>query len=71
MKFIQGINRDQIYLFPVSLEESIGQDNVVRAVDVFVESLPFKELGFKVDFVENGRPAYHPMDLLKLLFTGI
>ncbi len=40
MKFIQGENRDQIYLFPVSLEESISQDNVVRAVDVFVESLP-------------------------------
>jgi transposase len=70
MKFIQGINRDQIYLFPVSLEESIGQDNVVRVVDVFVESLPFKELGFKVDFVENGRPAYHPKDLLKLFLYG-
>jgi len=55
-----------LHLFPVSLEESIGQDDVVRAVDVFVESLPFKELGFKVDFVENGRPAYHPKDLLKL-----
>jgi transposase len=70
MKFIQGANRDQTYLFPVSLEESIGQDNVVRAVDVFVESLPFKELGFKVDFVENGRPAYHPKDLLKLFLYG-
>lgn len=70
MKFIQGENRDQIYLFPVSLEESIVQDNVVRAVDVFVESLPFKELGFKVDFVENGRPAYHPKDLLKLFLYG-
>jgi transposase len=70
MKFIQGTNRDQTYLFPVSLEESIGQDNVVRAVDIFVESLPFQELGFKMDFVENGRPAYHPKDLLKLFLYG-
>lgn len=60
MKFIQGVNKDQIYLFPVSLEESIGLENAVRAVVVFVENLPFKEIGLKVDFVENGRPAYHP-----------
>lgn len=70
MKFIQGNNRDQIYLFPVSLEERIEADNLVRAVDVFVESLPFKEIGFKVDFVENGRPAYHPKDLLRLFIYG-
>lgn len=70
MKFIQGNNRDQIYLFPVSLEERIEADNLVRAVDAFVESLPLKEIGFKADFVENGRPAYHPKDLLKLFIYG-
>jgi transposase len=70
MKFTRAY-RTPFYLFPVSLEESIGQDNVVGAVDVFVESLPFKELGFKVDFVENGRPAYHPKGLLQVFSLRI
>lgn len=29
-----------------------------------------KPLGFDVDFVDNGRPAYHPKDLLKLYIYG-
>jgi len=30
MKFIKGTNRQQTHLFPVSLEQSIAQDNEVR-----------------------------------------
>jgi transposase len=70
MKFIQGQNRDQINLFPVSLDRSIGTDNEVRIIDLFVESLPIKDFGFRTDFPENGRPAYHPADLLKLFIYG-
>ena len=70
MKFIKGYDRNQITLFPVSLDESIDQDNEVRLIDLFVESLPIEEFGFKMDFVENGRPAYHPKTLLKLYIYG-
>lgn len=70
MKFIQGYDRNQIQLFPVSLEESIGLDNEVRMIDMFVESLPLKKMGFGMEFIENGRPAYHPADLLKLFIYG-
>ena len=70
MKFIQGHNRNQIHLFPVSLDESIDPDNEVRIIDLFVESLTIKDYGFRTDFVENGRPAYHPTDLLKLFIYG-
>lgn len=70
MKFIQGQNRNQIALFPVSLEQSIDPDNEVRLIDLFVESLPLKDYGFRTDFPENGRPAYHPSDLLKLFIYG-
>lgn len=70
MKFIHGIDRDQICLFPVSVDEAIDQDNIVRAIDLFVESLILQKMGFKMDFVENGRPAYHPKDLLKLFMYG-
>ena len=39
MKYIIGENRNQSYLFPISLEKSIDIDNEVRFIDVFVESL--------------------------------
>jgi transposase len=70
MKFIQGHNRDQITLFPVSLDHSISPDNDVRIIDLFVDSLSIKDYGFRTDFPENGRPAYHPSDLLKLFIYG-
>jgi transposase len=70
MKFIQGHNRTQTNLFPVSLDQSIDPDNEVRIIDLFVESLSVKDFGFRMDFPENGRPAYHPSDLLKLFIYG-
>ena len=70
MKFIQGHNRTQINLFPVSLDQSIDPDNEVRMIDLFVDSLSIKDYGFRTDFTENGRPAYHPTDLLKLFIYG-
>ncbi len=70
MKFIPGTNRKQINLFPVSLDESIEQDNEVRLIDRFVDILPLDKYGFKEDFSENGRPCYHPGVLLKLYIYG-
>jgi transposase len=70
MKYIQGQNREQIYLFPICLDESIESDNIVRIIDVFVNSLKLSELGFKTNYGDNGRPAYHPSDLLKLYIYG-
>jgi transposase len=48
------------------LDESIDLNNEVRIIDLFVDNLPVKEYGFRTDFPENGHPAYHPSDLLKL-----
>ena len=70
MKFIQGHDRTQIHLFPVSLEQAIDPDSMVRFIDLFVDSLPLNEYGFRTDFIDNGRPAYHPGDLLKLYIYG-
>ena len=70
MKFIQGQDRTQINLFPVSLDQIIDPENEVRIVDMFVNSLSIKDFGFRTDFIENGRPAYHPSDLLKLFIYG-
>jgi transposase len=70
MKYIKGQSRSQTYLFPVSLDDAIGLDNEVRLIDVFVDSLALESFGFKIEHTENGRPAYHPGDLLKLFIYG-
>jgi len=70
MKFISGTDRTQINLFPVSLDQTIAPDNEVRLIDMFVDSLPLDEFGFKKEFYENGRPCYHPSVLLKLFIYG-
>jgi len=70
MKYLQGQDREQLHIFPVTMEAAIGADNEVRMIELFVEGLSMEELGFKTDFVENGRPAYHFKDLLKLFLYG-
>lgn len=70
MKYIKGHNRNQLTFFPTSMEEAIADDNEVRLIDLFVESLDIATMGFKVDHIENGRPAYHPKDLIKLYLYG-
>lgn len=70
MKYIAGKDRSQVTLFPTSLEDAIEDDNAVRSIDLFVEQLDMATLGFKTDFIENGRPGYHPKVLLKLFIYG-
>ena len=70
MKYIQGQNRTQALLFPVCLDEAIEADNEVRLIDVFVDSIELEDFGFRVDHIDNGRPAYHPSVLLKLYIYG-
>jgi transposase len=70
MKYIEGQNREQLNLFPVSLDQSICCYHEVRLIDAFVDGLNLGEFGFQVNHDENGRPAYHPGDLLKLYMYG-
>ena len=35
--FVQGVDREQVTLFPARLDEYVAEDNPVRAVDAFVE----------------------------------
>lgn len=71
MKYIQGTNRHQLVLFSQSLDMAIEADNEVRIIDEFVNSLNLTQMGFgKMNITEEGRPAYHPSDLLKLYIYG-
>jgi transposase len=65
-----GIPRIQIYLFQNSLEELIEQDNVVRFIDVYVESLDMGKLEFRMHENRKGAPAYRPQVKLKIYIYG-
>lgn len=69
MKFISGKDRRQTCLFPVSLEDSIEQENSVRAIDQFVEQLDLAKLGFRNDFIENGPPLIAHLFYSNSIFT--
>ena len=71
MGYIKGINRNQILLFPEVIEDYIDEDNPVRFIDAYVDSLDLSEFSFKyVDTKATGRPPYNPADLLKLYIYG-
>jgi transposase len=65
-----GTPRNQIYLFQNSLEELIEQDNVVRFIDAYVESLDMGKLGFHMHENRKGAPAYRPQLKLKIYIYG-
>ena len=65
--FVEGIDRSQSSLFPAELEDYVAEDNLVRAVDAFVDGLDLGKLGFgRFAPLERGRPCYHPATLLKI-----
>ena len=70
MQFIEGKNRTQSILFPQSLDQIINSDNEVRIIDLFVESITLEDFHFVMKTSREGRPAYHPKDLLKLFVYG-
>lgn len=70
MRYITGSVRTQAVLFPQSLDEIIEADNEIRLIDLFVESLDLVTFQFHLKCSEEGRPAYHPKDLLKLYVYG-
>lgn len=67
-----GVDRQQGYLLPPVMNEYVGVDNPVRAIDSYVESLDLGQLGFgnTTDVLTPGQPAYRPQTHLKLYLYG-
>ncbi|TFG92404.1 MAG: IS1182 family transposase [Candidatus Atribacteria bacterium] len=63
-------NRNQINLFPESMEDYVAPDDPVRAYDAFIEALDFRDLGITLDANKVGNSEYHPHAMLKLLVYG-
>lgn len=70
--FKSGESREQPSLFPPRIEDYVGPDNPVRAIDSFVSALDLAKLGFRHAGrrVGVGQPPYDPSDLLKLYLYG-
>lgn len=68
--FIAGTCRKQVTLFPDRLDSYIAEENSIRVIDAFVDSLDLSRLGFKTVPANTGRPAYHPSTMLKLFLYG-
>jgi transposase len=71
LAYIKGEDRNQITLFPESIDEYINEDNPVRVIEAFVMRLDIAKLGFKYSKEDSiGRPPYNPQDMLKLYLYG-
>ena len=70
--FKTGVNREQPSFLPPRIEDYVGSDNPVRAIDAYVEALDLEELGFRSPGSVGGagQPPYDPADLLKLYLYG-
>ena len=71
MSHKQGISRKQSTLFPEIMDDYISNENPVRFLDAYVDSLDVERLGFRhAQTADTGCPPYHPGDLLKLYLYG-
>ncbi|XPV69544.1 MAG: transposase [Halarcobacter sp.] len=68
----QGLDRNQQLLFPPSLDELVDENNIVRAIDSYVEILNIHKLNIKTkkSLITDGQPAFHPKLLLKIYIYG-
>jgi transposase len=71
--FKSGESREQTSLLPARIEDYVGPDNPVRAIESFVCALDLAKLGFRHadrGAEAMGQPPYDPADLLKLYLYG-
>src|SRR6516162_10583493 len=59
--FMEGKDRRDRLLLPDCLDDYVSGDNQVRVVDVFVDELDLRTLGFAGP-AATGRPGYSPGD---------
>jgi len=70
MAYRYGDDRNQMMLFPESINQYISADHPVRAYDAFVDALDFSELGISLNERKVGNSTYDPRLMLKLLLYG-
>jgi transposase len=71
-RYKQGTARSQVALLPPRIEDYVGADNPVLAIDAYIETLDLAGLGFvnAGGDLTPGQPAFDPAILLKLYIYG-
>ncbi|MDZ7788450.1 MAG: IS1182 family transposase [Halofilum sp. (in: g-proteobacteria)] len=71
-RYKAGVEREQGQLLPMRVEDYVPEDNPVRALDEYVDSLDLQSLGVTNTGggVSAGQPPYPPESLLKLYLYG-
>lgn len=70
MEDINGTSRGQLFLFNECIDNMIEQNNPVRVMDAYVESLDLEKLEIKLPELKTGKPPYKPQVLLKIYIYG-
>jgi transposase len=70
--FKTGVCREQPSFLPARVEDYVGPDNPVRAIEAYVGTLDLGKVGFRHAAAGGGvgQPPYDPADLLKLYLYG-
>ncbi|MEZ4907964.1 MAG: hypothetical protein R2771_10095 [Saprospiraceae bacterium] len=63
MNYVTGMHRNQSFI--TTLDSNVDNDSWARIVDLFVDALDLKKLGFVDELKDEGRPPYSAADLLK------
>jgi transposase len=66
--FLTGESRDQLALLPASIDDYVPAEDLVRYVDTLIEELDLK--GIEKSYSDQGRPAYCPRLLVKIILYG-
>ena len=66
------LDREQRLLLPERVEDYVGENHQIRALDAYVDTLDLAALGFKHTETGTvaGQPPYNPWALLKLYLYG-
>jgi len=69
LAYISGVDRNQAAI--ISLDQYVDENNICRVIDAFVNSIDFKEMGFKYSQPKDtGRPPFDPAAMMKLYIYG-
>lgn len=70
-KYVTGSDRGQELILPDTLDRYVDENNEVRFIDAFVDTLDLTAIGFThSDPHDNGKPPYDPKYMLKLYVWG-
>src|SRR5215469_12999678 len=71
MGYKVGVDKKQLSLLPVSLDEYVAEEHICRIINAFVEQLDMAALGYKyAECKDTGSPPYDPRMMLALYLYG-